>query len=130
MSELSETLPRPQTRFVGSKMTPNDQKCLLALCDSTLPDGEMCVGFALIERQTSLPRNVVRISVRRLARKGMAQFFTGLFNEDGEVAGSGYCITNDGIAFVEALPESKIPARKRDSTPNNCTTSDNISYRA
>ncbi|CAB4142840.1 hypothetical protein UFOVP452_44 [uncultured Caudovirales phage] len=42
------------------------------------------------------PREV-RCVVRRLARKGLAKHMRGLMNEDGFVAGSGYCLTAAGV---------------------------------
>lgn len=70
--------------------------CLDALAGCTRPDGEMCVGFKRLEKLTELHRVDVRRSVRALARKGWAEFHKGLCTEDGEFAGAGYCISNEG----------------------------------
>jgi hypothetical protein len=80
------------------RLNPAQRACLSHLADRTLPNGEMCVPFAPISRDTGLPRDEVRRSVRALARKGLAEFHSGLSTEDGNLAGSGYCITPAGIA--------------------------------
>lgn len=42
----------------------------------------------------------IRRACRSLARKELAQFHRGLFDEDGQVAGSGYCATEKGAAMI------------------------------
>ena len=54
-------------------MTNGDLKCLIALRDMTLPDGEMCAHFEMISVETKLPHTEIRRRVRRLARKGLAE---------------------------------------------------------
>jgi predicted transcriptional regulator len=87
-------------------MTPDAKNCLDALDSMTAPDGDMCVPFAPIMSTTGLDRKHVRRCIRGLARKGLAEYFRGLFTEDGEMAGAGYCITREGRALVEkdAIP--------------------------
>lgn len=51
---------------------------------------------------TKLTLAQVRRSVRALARKGLAAYERGLFDEDGQVAGSGYRATKAGKELVEA----------------------------
>jgi hypothetical protein len=77
-------------------MSPMQAICLTALADKTVPNGELCVGFAVIERAIGLARSDVKRSVRALFRKGFAEFHKGLTTEDGEFAGAGYCITPAG----------------------------------
>ncbi len=77
-------------------MTPDAGKCLDALDGLTRPDGEMCVPFKPIMSATELDRKTVRRTVRALARKGLAEYFRGLWSEDGQPAGAGYCITRAG----------------------------------
>ena len=71
-------------------------KCLAALNDLTEPHGEYCVAFDPLQRETGLDRRVVRRSVRALKRKGLAEFHSALWTEDGQPAGAGYCISVDG----------------------------------
>ncbi len=83
-------------------MIEGHQKCLEALEGLTRSDGEMCVPFAPIERETGYDRRTVRRYVRALARKGLTEYFRGLCTEDGHFAGAGYCITRVGYSKLEA----------------------------
>ena len=78
----------------ASRGEPND--CLAALNNMSEPDGEICVPFAPIMSATELDRKTVRRNIRRLARKGYAEYFRGLCTDKGELAGAGYCITKAG----------------------------------
>lgn len=44
----------------------------------------------------------VRRIVRHLARRGLTEYKSGLWNDDGEMAGSGYRITKAGERALEA----------------------------
>ena len=79
-------------------------KCLVALADLSLPNGEYCLSFYPIEQATEMSRTDVRRSVRALFRKGLAAFHKGLCTEDGEFAGAGYCITVAGRIRAEQTP--------------------------
>lgn len=57
---------------------------------------EACYPFAPICRATRLNRKRVRLACRALARKGWAEFYRGLCTNDGDFAGSGYCVTAAG----------------------------------
>ena len=81
-------------------MTEDQRKCLEALGDQTAPNAEMCMPFAPLMQHTGLDRKTVRRNVRALARKGLAEYFRGLWTEGGEPAGAGYCITTAGLAFL------------------------------
>ncbi len=77
------------------------QKCLEALAELTVPNGVRCVPFAPVEQMTGYDRRKVRLYVRALARKRLAEYWHGLCTEDMEVAGAGYCITEAGLGVVE-----------------------------
>lgn len=77
------------------------RKCLQSLADLTSPNGEMCVPFAPVERETGYDRRTVRRHIRALARKGLAEYFKGLCTESGDFAGAGYCITKAGRMMLE-----------------------------
>lgn len=64
-------------------------------------------GFDTLSRRTQFERRQVRLDVRRMARKGWTQFGKGLWTEDGEPAGSGYCITDLGRAALAQPVEKK-----------------------
>ena len=83
-------------------MIEGHQKCLEALEGLTCSDGEMCVPFAPIERETGYDRRTVRRYIRALARKGFAEYFRGLCTKDGDFAGAGYCITRAGVSELYA----------------------------
>lgn len=86
------------------KLTPSQRKVLRALANyyDSYGDGFCYVGFGPLARKTRLPRNQVRRAARALARKGLAHFSRGLFNEDGEVAGSGYGCTRAGAEALKS----------------------------
>lgn len=48
-----------------------------------------------------IAREAARFACKRLRNKGLAKFRRGLFNEDGEVAGAGYAITEAGLAALQ-----------------------------
>ena len=83
-------------------MTPDAIKCLQVLNELSEPNGEMCVPFLPIMSHTELDRKTVRRNVRALARKGLAEYFRGLWSEETDLpAGAGYCITRKGRALSE-----------------------------
>ena len=85
-------------------MLVHHEKVLLALDALTQPHGEMCVGFApLCEKLETSDRRDVRRIVRLLARKGYAEFYRGLSDDEGEFRGAGYCITPEGRKAVNVL---------------------------
>lgn len=55
-----------------------------------------CMPFAWIADQTKQTVKEVRRAARSLARKGLAKYERGLFDDDGRVAGSGYRCTKLG----------------------------------
>jgi len=81
-------------------MIEGQKVCLEALEALTRPYGEYCVPFKPVIETTGYERKEVKRYVRALARKGYAEFFRGLTTEDGDFAGSGYCITKEGEAFL------------------------------
>lgn len=78
-------------------------KCLHALRTYTKSGGEMCCGFAIIEAALHIDRTFIRRAIRALAREGFAEYHKGLIGESGEFAGSGYCISQQGIKELERL---------------------------
>lgn len=86
---------------------PARKACLLALHQTTLPDGEMCVPFAVIQDETKLDKAVVRDSVQWLSHYGLAEFYNGLVTDEGLLAGSGYCISQSGKISVDLLTNEK-----------------------
>ena len=87
-------------------MNEVQRNCLDALYELSSPDGEMCVPFRPIMDITLYERRVVRVAIRALARKGFAKYWRGLLTEDGEAAGSGYCITKAGTDFNSKVADN------------------------
>ncbi len=83
-------------------MTDEQKQCLDALHGLTYPS-DLCVPFMPIQDLTGYDRKTVRRHIRALARKGLAEYHRGLWTEDGEPAGAGYCITHAGREAIEAL---------------------------
>jgi hypothetical protein len=56
------------------------------------------LSFNSVKQRLGEPMNkkAIRRITRLLARKGLCQYGNALFNEDGEVCGSGYCATSLG----------------------------------
>jgi RIO-like serine/threonine protein kinase len=83
-------------------LTPaaREQKILNALGDCC--DDFSYMNFDSLSRRTRIERRQVSIDVRRMARKGLTQYGKGLWTDDGEMAGSGYAITDAGRAALSA----------------------------
>lgn len=82
-------------------MSPNETKALKALAEAYSDYEDFCfLSFKGIAARSKLDAKLVRRTVRSLARKGFARYQRGLWTEDGEMAGSGYCCTKEGYAAV------------------------------
>jgi hypothetical protein len=84
-----------------STLSPLEKKALRGLVGTD--HRETYQGFAVIGHDGELPRHHVRRAVRGLARKGFAKYARGLWSDDGRPAGSGYALTDAGLAFVDAI---------------------------
>ena len=97
-------------------MSPNEAKALAALAEAYSDYEEFCfLSFAGIARRSGLDPKLVRRTVRSLARKGFALYGRGLWTDDGEMAGSGYCCTKEGFsALIGSAPSAQSPATRDD----------------
>ncbi len=77
------------------KLTADCAKVLSFLCN----DSGWCFPFAPIMQDTGLDRASVRRACRLLKRKGLAEYHKGLWSEDGEMGGAGYCASEAGRAL-------------------------------
>lgn len=78
-------------------MTPDDIKILAVLNTVGYEDEPWYLPFKPISEETGLEVKKVRRLVRALARKGYAEFKSGLWSETHDCpAGSGYAITKEG----------------------------------
>ncbi len=81
------------------------ERSVLSVLAAEWNDDYPCFYFrGIVSMLKGLPNELderqVRLACRSLARKGLAKFERGLFNDDGEVAGSGYCATRAGAALM------------------------------
>lgn len=84
-------------------MTDSDRKVLMALAECYQEDfGYVC--FRQIASLTKIDVKQIRRSCRRLARKGLAQYARGLWDDEGQPAGSGYSCTIAGLTATEGNP--------------------------
>jgi len=79
------------------KLSERERKALEALTDAGGSDDYGYLSFKGIASRSGLEPRVVRRTVRALARKGLAEYGKGLWTDDGELAGAGYCATKAGI---------------------------------
>lgn len=85
------------------KINDKEKKCLTELAPFYNDWEGNCLYFREIAKRTRLTIKEVRRAVRSLARKGLAQYERGLFDNDGMVAGSGYSCTEAGKKLAEEL---------------------------
>lgn len=83
------------------KITENERKVLSVLAEEWNSDMNCYYFRGIVSKlKDELDLRKVRLACRSLARKGLASFERGLFNDDGQVAGSGYCATRAGAALI------------------------------
>lgn len=73
---------------------------ILTTIEDLAPGPEWAIHLNPIAERTGLPRDLVSATLRYLTDRGLTRFQRGLFTEGGEPAGSGYCLTAVGLAFV------------------------------
>lgn len=89
-------------------VSAREKQALMALFDNYSDDFGY-LGFKTIAACSGLDIRHVRRSVRALARKGLAEYGRGLWTEDGEPAGSGYCCTRAGADYADTLRQAEAP---------------------
>lgn len=83
------------------KLSTLEQQTLLAWEDVHADFGYL--NFRGVAQRCTTPQHQIRRVVRALARKSMLQFGRGLFTDEGEVAGSGYGLTQAGRNYLDAF---------------------------
>jgi len=78
------------------RLSPHQRLVLSALVDDNFGDNGYCRYRRSIERATGLSRAQSGRALAALRRLGFVALHRGLFDEDGEVAGSGYATTRAG----------------------------------
>lgn len=103
------------------RLNENESKILGVLDLVTREHGDLCVAFDYLIGETKLERAIVRRACRSLRSKGLAEFYRGLVTEDGEMAGSGYCISRAGQVFLRPCMNCKsVPAVMDDGRCQEC----------
>ncbi len=82
-------------------ISENQRKVLEVLVEHFDDDMGNCLYIRTIAEEARLEHRLARLAVRALARKGFARYERGLFDEDGKVAGSGYCATYAGAYEIK-----------------------------
>lgn len=81
-------------------LSENEKSVLTCLFENTDSLAERCIAFDWIIGDTKLTRKEVKNACKLLREKELVCFYRGLMTEDGEVAGSGYCISAKGQALI------------------------------
>ena len=84
------------------KINENEKKVLSHLLTIYGDEGN-CTYFKFIAQATGLEIKQVRRACRSLAKKKLAEYQRGLFDDEGFAAGSGYCATEEGRKLGDEL---------------------------
>lgn len=76
-------------------LTVSETKVLDCLRDRA-SDDENCLPSGFVASLTDLSLLQARRAIKSLQRRGYVELVRGIFNSDGEIAGSGYCCTPAG----------------------------------
>jgi hypothetical protein len=88
------------------RLTERHRRAVVGLALAA-PCHDWFAPFKSIASNGNLEPYLVRKSVRHIARKGLAEYASGLMNDDGEVMGAGYRLTADGWLIANEQPEVK-----------------------
>lgn len=80
----------------GVELEENEKKVLEVFMKETDTWGEVCLNVKGIVSRTLLEEKEVRSCCRKLTQYKLIEYMRGLMDDDGKVAGAGYCITGDG----------------------------------
>lgn len=75
----------------------NERKVLSVLANIARWDENYMSFDGIKNNDVGLDRKQIRRACRSLARKGLAEYGRGLWSDEGNVAGSGYCATRAGV---------------------------------
>lgn len=82
------------------ELTENEKKVLEVFMEVTDTWGEVCLNVKGIISRTSLEEKEVRNCCRKLNQYKLIEYLRGLMDDDGKVAGAGYCITGEGKKYM------------------------------
>ena len=103
MSE--ETVERGNAMTDKTRLSERERKVLIGITENSAPD--WAFPFQSIIDLTGIEPHNTRRVVRSLARKGMMRFCRGLISDDGELAGSGYAVTEAGWEWAQQQAQPK-----------------------
>ena len=84
------------------KINEKEKKVLIHLLTLYGEDAN-CTYFRFIVEGTGLTLKEVKRTCHSLAKKGLAEYVRGLMDDEGFVAGSGYCATEAGRKLGDEL---------------------------
>lgn len=61
---------------------------------------ELCYNYAWLAGELGVDRKYLEPAIKNLKTLGLIEFWRGLMNEDGEVAGSGWCRSRAGNEYL------------------------------
>jgi hypothetical protein len=93
-------------------LTGSEGKVLKCLDDHYGLEGN-CLPSGFVASLTDLSLLQARRAIKSLQRRGYAELVRGIFNDEGMIAGSGYCCTAEGRAAQKDI--SKIPTANGDA---------------
>lgn len=102
-----------------TKISELQRKVLNELAEHYSSDAN-CMYIKFIASECGVDYRQARLAVRALARKGLAQYVRGLFDEDGMVAGSGYCCTFEGALLVKGCHNKETCGNIADMVTGEC----------
>ncbi len=95
-------------------LTMSEGKVLECLSDRYGDDGGNCLPSGFIASLTDLSLLQARRAIKSLQRRGYAELIRGIFNDEGQICGSGYCCTREGReAFKIAFEPAPLPSKER-----------------
>lgn len=91
----------PKASIPSATVTANEREALLGLA-GTHPFEEFRT-FKGVANRCALAPHLIRRTVRSVARKGLAVYSNGLWDDDGRPAGAGYALTDAGQKLSDSL---------------------------
>lgn len=89
----------PKTVEVNRNVSDRERAVLKELAEYWNHDSN-CLYTRTVAKEAKITEAQARRALKALVRKGLAEYVRGLFDEDGMVAGSGYCATYEGALLV------------------------------
>lgn len=81
------------------QLTPTEEVVLATL--SADEEEEWCVGYQHMQNLTRLDRVTLKPIIKHLRDLGLVEYWRGLMDDEGKVAGSGFCRSAAGNKYVE-----------------------------